>query len=198
MSSQAHSVQPSAAPAPCLNVRNARALVADDNVRSMEIISQVLLGFGVRIAARCTSASEAKAELGINLFDLVIMDGEMPGEDGFDVTSHIRSEPDGPNYPVPVIIVSGFTPKRKVFHARDVGANLIIAKPIVPRVLLTKIEWLARHPRPFVACDSYCGPDRRYHNVPLKDVTERRAGKLRLMAAPERALSQDDIDSLFG
>jgi len=65
-------------------------------------------------------------------------------------------------------------------------------------VLLARMQWLAQNNRAFVTSDTYNGPDRRFKAVPLPvGVAERRTEALRLMAAPERELSQDEISSLF-
>ncbi len=181
-----------------LDLRQAKVLLTDDNKASSSIISQVLVGFGIRLKSQCGSAAEAKEILKIEVFDLILLDGEMPDEDGFDLAQYIRSDPNGPNFTAPILIFSGYTPKKKVLRARDVGANFVVTKPIVPKVLLERIQWMARTTRDFVECPSYSGPDRRYQNRPLPEgVSERRGDTLRLLSAPERALSQNDIDSLF-
>ncbi len=181
-----------------LDLRQAKVLLTDDNKASSSIISQVLVGFGIRLKSQCGSAAEAREILNVEVFDLILLDGEMPGEDGFELAQYIRSDPESPNFTAPILIFSGYTPRTKVLRARDAGANLVVTKPIVPRILLERIEWMARTTRDFVECPSYSGPDRRYQNRPLPEgVSERRGDTLRLLAAPERSLSQDDIDSLF-
>jgi PleD family two-component response regulator len=176
----------------------AKILVVDDSAASLGILSNILLGFGVRDRRLCSTVSEAAERLSLSRVDLVIADGEMPEQDGFDLTKRVRLDPNGPNFTTPILIVSGFVPVAKVMRARDVGANLIILKPVAPGDLLSRIRWLARGDRQFVQSPGYCGPDRRLRNAPLPPgVEERRADALRLMAQPERAMSQDDIDSLF-
>ncbi len=174
-------------------------LIIDDSQQALEILAQALLGFGVRSPTQARSCEEVVHRLERETFDLVILDGEMPTQDGFDLTTHIRSDPKSPNYTVAIMILSSFTPRHKVVRARDAGANLVLTKPIVPGILLERMEWLARNPRLFVTSDGYCGPDRRFKKVPLPDgAVERRADELRMLAQPERAMSQNEIDSLFG
>jgi CheY-like chemotaxis protein len=176
----------------------AKILLVDDSMPSLDILANVLLGFGVRDRNSCQTVQEAMEMLSFTRFDLIIADAEMPEQDGFDLTKLVRLDPDGANFTTPIVIASGFAPLAKVMRARDAGANLVILKPVVPAVLLSRIRWLARGERPFVQSAGYCGPDRRLRSGPLPPgVEERRADALRLMAAPERALSQDDVDSLF-
>jgi DNA-binding response OmpR family regulator len=163
------------------------------------LLAQVVLGFGVRNVVQCREVAEALAKMEKELFDLIIVDGEMPEQDGFHLTHQVRAQPSGPNHTVPILLVSGFTPRDKIIRARDAGANLVVTKPIVPGVLLSRIEWLAKSRRQFVSSPNYCGPDRRFKKQgPPLGMEERRAEAIRLTAQPERAMSQDDINALFG
>lgn len=182
-----------------LDLKRVKMLIVDDNQQAIDILVQALLGFCVRNPVRARSYEEAAEFLSVDTFDLVIADGEMPERDGFDLTELIRSNPDSPNYTVPIMILSSYTPRQKVIRARDAGANLVVTKPIIPAVLLGRLEWLAKHPRQFVTSPGYSGPDRRFKKVPLPEgIPERRADTLRLTAQPERAMSQNEIDSIFG
>ncbi|RYG87610.1 MAG: response regulator, partial [Alphaproteobacteria bacterium] len=122
-----------------------------------------------------------------------------PEDDGFSLTRRLRFDSAALNATTPIIIVSGHTPLKKVARARDAGANLVVKKPIAPSTLLDRIARLGRHVRQFVISDAYVGPDRRFRKGPLPaGIEERRAEALALTSVPERAMSQDDIDSLFG
>ena len=181
-----------------LNPARAAILAVDDSPQAMEILSQILLGFGAAKAAKCHSARDAKRLLASETFNLAIIDDDMPGEDGYDLTQWVRLDPGGRNYTAPIIIATSNPARSRILKARDCGANAVITKPIIPAVLLQRMERMARITRPFVTSDSYRGPDRRFQNLPLPDgVSERRMEALRLMEAPERELSQDEINSLF-
>lgn len=182
-----------------LDLRKSKVLLVDDNPQSLELLTQLMLGFRVEKASGCRSADEARELLSIVIFDLIIIDGEMPNEDGITLTHHIRRQPELPNYTAPIMLVSGHTPMDKVVRARDAGASMVLRKPISPAVLLARIEWLARNTREFVTTATYCGPDRRFQHLPLPDgQDERRADALALAAHPERAMSQNEVDALFG
>lgn len=182
-----------------VDLRGTRVIVIDDNGQSLELISQILMGFRVEKIVACRSPEEGWAKICIQRFDLILMDLEMEGEDGLALTKRLRRQTDHPNVTAPVVILSGHTPIDRVHEARDCGANLVIKKPIAPGVLLARIIWLATRPRTFVTSADYCGPDRRFRKGPPPgEVGERRADALALTAAPMRAMSQDDIDSLFG
>jgi len=182
-----------------MDLRRAKVLLVDDNPHSLDLMAQVLRGFRVGGAFSCRSAEEARETIATQTFDLLIIDSEMPGDDGISLTREVRSQPKSPNFTAPIVLVSAYTPFEKVVRARDAGANLVVKKPIAPAILLNRIEWLARETRDFVTADGYCGPDRRYKNMPLaKGQPERRAGALALTSDMDRKMSQDDIDALFG
>jgi CheY-like chemotaxis protein len=182
-----------------IDLRSTRVLVVDDHAQSLELLSQMLLGFGVSEVVACRSPQEAWAEVTSKRFDLILLDLDMPGDDGLSVTRRIRREADHPNGTAPIVILSGHTPLEGVHEARDAGANLVVRKPVAASELLSRIIWLARTPRRFVSCANYCGPDRRFKNGPPPvDVGERRVEDRALASAPERALSQADVDTLFG
>ena len=129
---------------------------------------------------------------------MMLIDADMPTEDGLSLVREIRLNADDPNRTVPIMVVSGLTPFQRMMEARDAGANIIVKKPIAPSVLLARIEWLARNTRDFVISPTYCGPDRRFKSLPLPDgIEERRAEAIAMASTPEREMSQDDIDSLF-
>lgn len=181
-----------------LNLAKARILVVDDSAPAMELLSQVLLGFGVTQASKHLSARSAHAVLAAKPFDLILADQEMPEESGLDLCRHVRGNPSGRNYTTAFILLSALPSVETVRLARDAGANYVLTKPIVPSVLLERIEWIAREERPFITSDGYRGPDRRFQSGPPPEgIGERRAEHLSLFQAPERALSQDEVNALF-
>lgn len=182
-----------------LKLSKARILVVDDSAQAMELLSQILLGFGVTQARKCADTGEATKLAEAESFDLVLVDQEMPAETGADFCRRLRGDPKGRNYTTPVIVLSGLPSRETVAMARDAGAHFVLAKPIVPGVLLDRIDWIARNHREFITSDSYRGPDRRFQNQALPEGTEeRRSETLKMLEAPERALSQDEINALFG
>jgi DNA-binding response OmpR family regulator len=182
-----------------LDLRKARILIVDDNATSLEMITQIMNGFRVRQVKSCRSAEEARVVVASERFDLILVDYEMVGEDGPSLVRHIRFETKQPNYSAPIIMLNGFTSLHMVTRARDVGANMVVRKPIAPSTLLSRIEWIARNNRDFIGSNDYCGPDRRFKNSPRpQEMEERRADALALVADPARAMSQDEVSALFG
>ena len=182
-----------------LNLSKSAFLLLDDNQQSLDIIMQILNGFRVGHTRACLDVREARQFAATGRFDVIIVDGEMPDEDGISIARHLRSNADQPNFTSPIIMVSAHTPRERVIRARDAGANIVIRKPIAPSVLLSRIQWLGQRPREFIVSGGYCGPDRRMRNVRLPDgQPERRAAAIALTSDGERQMSQDEVDSLFG
>jgi DNA-binding response OmpR family regulator len=185
-------------PSTRLGLNAVEPLIVDDNHQSLEVVTAILMGFGINRSVKCGSVAEARDMLQTRTFDILIVDCEMPDEDGFSLVRHVRADPQGSNFTVPILMMSAVTPQSKVEDGRDNGANFTIAKPVSPTTLLERMLWIAQSQRMFISDPGYSGPDRRFHTVPLQDgVSERRNADLELTAKPERALSQDEIDGLF-
>lgn len=179
------------------DMRGLKVLVVDDSQPCLDIVTRILSGFGARDCVQCRSVAEAVSRLEIEPFDLLIADGEMPEQDGFDLTERVRLDSEGPNFTIPILLASAYTPRSKIERARSIGANMVVVKPLAPDILLGRIEWLAKAPQKFVDGPGYRGPDRRDKPAGALGAEERRLDAERLMAQPERDLSQNDIDSLF-
>ncbi|MGA0603434.1 response regulator [Caulobacter sp. KR2-114] len=175
-------------------------LIVDDNAQSLDIMAQVLTGFGARNLTRCSSAKEARDALAIHRFDLILSDASMPGEDGYDLLKWLRREGKEPNRFCPALIVTGHTRSSQVKKARDCGAHFVVAKPIQPNILLERIFWVARDERMFVDCEAYAGPDRRFKfEGPPPGEEGRRGNDLpaEVGAATEGNMSQDELDAMM-
>lgn len=83
--------------------------------------------------------------------------------------------------------------------ARDCGANVVIRKPVSPQILFDRLAWVSRVQRPFIECESYIGPDRRFKSIGPPGGVGRRSTDLSadVGTAKEPNMSQDEIDMLF-
>jgi CheY-like chemotaxis protein len=183
-----------------INLDKVSVLIVDDSTPSLDLLAQVVSGFGVKTLQRADSAREAQVHLRDKAFDLIISATNMAGVDGYELVKWLRRGALEANRYVPVILVSGHTPPSQVFKARDAGANFTVAKPITPKVLLERILWAAKEERQFIECDSYLGPDRRFKNEgPPIGVEGRRRDDLRgdLSDLAGDNMSQEQINGLM-
>lgn len=175
-------------------------LLIDDNPRSLDMLSSIFHGFGVKEQIKCESAIAATDILRRRLIDLVLVDCSMPEMDGYDFVRWLRRETAPPLRYVPIIMLTGHAAQSLVHKSRDCGASFVVAKPLTPAVLLKRILWLGADERQFVESDEYLGPDRRVRNFgPPLGQPGRRAGDLstHVGAASEPNLDQADIDMLL-
>ena len=161
-----------------INLSGAVTMVVDDSSFALELTSQALMGFGIRPKHTCLGAAEAMDILKEQTVDLLVVDCEMPGIDGFELVRWLRRSGLEPNAFVPVTMTAAHIRRPRVSDARDCGASFIITKPFSATTLLERIVWVARDGRPFLEVGDYFGPDRRFRNTPAPN-EERRADLIR-------------------
>lgn len=107
--------------------------------------------------------------------DLVIVDWMQNPDKGLILTQKIRMG-NTQNPFVPILMTAGSGHQNRVLRARDAGVSDYLVKPFTAKALAHKIENIIEHPRPFVLCETYVGPDRRRKQVPF-DGVDRRLGE---------------------
>jgi CheY-like chemotaxis protein len=117
------------------------ALVVDDapDVTEMLAILMRCAGYDVTMAF---SAHEAMERARRRHFDVVISDIGMPGMNGYELATALRTLPDYAS--VPLIAVTGFVNYSDRVRALDSGFNDFLTKPINTTELLDTVERL-RH-----------------------------------------------------
>jgi CheY-like chemotaxis protein len=73
-----------------INLEKVEVLLVDDSVPSLNLLSQVLLGFGITNLTRADSAKAAQTLLRERTFDLVISATNMAGVDGYELVKWLR------------------------------------------------------------------------------------------------------------
>ena len=192
-------MQQSANPPARLNLEKAAILLLDGDQMSMDILSQILSGFGAKNIQKFTTVEAAQRSVQHSEFDLVIVDPSMMGSEGYKFITWLRRNSAGNRY-TSVLIVTGQTQTSRIGAARDAGANFVVAKPLTPAVVLDRIMWMARDKRPHVDCKAYAGPDRRFKfEGPPPGSDGRRDGDLSAAVgdASQPNLSQADIDAMM-
>lgn len=183
-----------------VNLARSTVLLVDHNQKSLDMLSSIFHGFGVKQQIKRGSTAEAVEVVETRDIDLILIDCSMPGMDGYDFTRWLRRETPAPVRYTPVIMLTGHAAQSKVHKGRDCGASFVVTKPLTPNVLLQRILWLAGDEREFVECDTYVGPDRRVRNFgPPMGLTGRRQGDLsaHVGEASEANMDQSDIDMMM-
>lgn len=139
-----------------------RFLVIDDNSYMRRIIRTLLHGFGTREVFEAEDGAAGLESFATQLPDVVITDWSMPVFDGIELTKMIRMPDTSPNPFVPIIMITGYAERTRVFEAREAGVSEMLVKPISAKGLYQRIAKVVLNPRPFIRTDHYFGPDRRH------------------------------------
>jgi PAS domain S-box-containing protein len=115
--------------------KNIKVLVVEDIALNQLLMKTLLDDFGFErdIASNGKIAIEKLQE---NIYDVVLMDLQMPEMNGFDATDYIRNEMKST---VPIIALTADVTTVDLQKCTAVGMNDYIAKPVDERVLYSKI-----------------------------------------------------------
>lgn len=140
-----------------------RFLIVDDSRFCRTLIKNALAAYRINNVVEAADATDALETLQTTAVDFVLVDFEMPGSDGVELTRRIRwSEQKSINREVPIIMISRHTDKSIVVAARNAGIHEFIGKPVAPTELFKRIRATLEQARPFIRSESYRGPDRRW------------------------------------
>lgn len=118
-----------------------RILVVDDEVAIVDLVRRYLVAEGMDVAAAADgpSAVEAVRE---RRPDVVILDVNLPGLDGFEVIRRVRTFSDA--Y---ILVLTARVEEIDRIVGLSVGADDYLVKPFSPRELVARVKVLLRRPR---------------------------------------------------
>lgn len=122
-----------------------RALVVEDDGDIRELIAFTLSKEGWEVTQTGTGdrglalARQMKPEL-------VLLDGMLPGLDGFEVCRRLKSDKETQG--LPIIIVTARSEDADIIAGLELGADDYLTKPFSPKVLLARIKALLRRNHP--------------------------------------------------
>jgi PAS domain S-box-containing protein len=118
-------------------VETLRVLLAEDHPINQKVVQLLLEPFGVRVTV-VDNGAEAVEAFGAGVYDLVLMDMQMPVMDGLAATRAIRGlEPAGVRTPIIMLSANAMASHRQA--ALSAGADLHVAKPITAAALIDGI-----------------------------------------------------------
>ena len=127
----------------------------------LDITKSLLITFGVGQVIGAHNGVVGYERFKEYMPDIIIADWMMKPMDGISFTRKVRNAPDSPNPYVPILLMTGFSERRRVFQARDAGVTEFIVKPFKARELYKRLVQVIERPRQFVRSPDFFGPDRR-------------------------------------
>lgn len=119
-----------------------KILIVDDDQAVLTMLYKVIQSNGIE--ADCVTSGETALErLSEQSYDLVLLDINMHGMDGFEVVQIIR----GKGSKIPIIIISGRKEDYDTLYGLDIGADDYVTKPFNPITLGAKVKALIRRSR---------------------------------------------------
>jgi two-component system, cell cycle response regulator DivK len=116
-----------------------RILVVEDQEDNRRIVRDMLSATNYELT-EAANGEEALAVVARERPDLILMDIQLPGIDGYEVTRRIKA--DSSLNSIPIIAVTSYALSGEERKARAAGCDDYVAKPYSPRLLLAKIREL--------------------------------------------------------
>jgi adenylate cyclase len=113
-----------------------RLLVVDDTAENRELLERRLARAGYEVTC-AVDGEEALHRLETTEFDGVLLDVLMPGIDGFEVLTRIRSTHSTSD--LPVIMATALNATEDIVRAFQLGANDFVSKPFEMPVVLARL-----------------------------------------------------------
>ncbi len=117
-----------------------RILFADDEPTSRLLMQATLEKFGFEVCL-AVDGEDALRQFRANPCDMVMLDVEMPGMDGYRVCAAVRAEAGDA---LPIVMVTGMEDVDSIEHAYESGATDFIAKPINWNLIGHRVRYLWR------------------------------------------------------
>ncbi len=114
-----------------------RILIVEDQEDNRRIVRDLLESAGYEVCEALTG------DEGVNLAasvapNLILMDIQLPGIDGYEATRRIKADPKLRH--IPVIAVTSYALSGDEVKAYEAGCDAYLSKPVSPRTLLAKVE----------------------------------------------------------
>lgn len=178
-----------------------RLLLADDSVTIQRVIELTFADEDVQVIA-VGDGQQAIDRIATEPPDIVLADVGMPGRDGYEVASYVKSRPSLAHIPV-LLLTGAFEPVDQE-RAREVGCDGILAKPFEPQLLITRVKellGLIPVPTPGISLHPPVGPTARAASPTPASVPAPAAAEQSSTAPGEPTVSLDEyfdrLDAAF-
>ncbi len=114
-----------------------RILVIEDQEDNRRILRDLLTSASYEMIEALTG-EEGVVSAETHRPDLILMDIQLPGLDGYEATRRIKANP--ALCQIPIIAVTSYALSGDEVKAREAGCDDYVTKPFSPRALLAKIR----------------------------------------------------------
>lgn len=173
------------------NFQNVKVLVVEDNLPMSDMVQSLLYAFGIGEVFTAKNGEE-----GYKMYlrcrpDIIIADWMMKPVDGISFTEKVRGDSKSHSPFVPIILMTGFSEKKRVITARDSGVTEFLVKPFNAKDLYKRIAQVVERPRQFVKIDGFFGPDRRRRTDDEYTGEKRRSTDAEVIASQQQQQQQN-------
>ena len=182
---------------------NFHILVIDDDQRLRLLLKQFLEKNGFRVSD-AEDTDQAKKIMKSLIFDLLVIDIMMPGQNGLEFLKEVRLKNN-----VPALMLSAMSAPENRLDGLEFGADDYMTKPFEPRELLLRIQNILKRFTPNISKNNEntrFGPFLFNHNslnlykegISVHLTTSEQKLLNCFALSPNKALSRDDINNLLG
>ncbi len=122
-----------------------KILIVDDDARLRRLLERFFSEQGFRVRT-VENAEQMDRLLTREIFNLIVLDLMLPGEDGISVCRRLR----GSNNQIPIVMLTARGDEASRIQGLEIGADDYLAKPFNPRELLARIRAVLRRQAPVV------------------------------------------------
>jgi CheY-like chemotaxis protein len=119
-----------------------KIMIVEDNPMNMRLM-EMTLGIQNYTLLKATSGEQALDVIGTEQPDLIIMDMQLPGMSGFEVTRRLKETPSVKT--IPIIGITAFAMKGDEEKVLEAGCSIYLSKPINTRELPKTIADMLAH-----------------------------------------------------
>jgi len=119
----------------------ARVLLVEDDANAVELLSEILASVGNEVAT-AADGREGLAKIDEFQPEVILLDLQMPGRDGYELAKLIRVNPK--QTMIPIIMISGLSDPGVRARAIQCGADDFMAKPLKSEDLILRVASAGR------------------------------------------------------
>lgn len=109
-----------------------RILIVDDNSTNLKLVTYLMQQHGYDVAT-AADADDALVSIRTSRPDLILMDIQLPGLDGLELTRRLKADP--VTEPIVIIALTAYAMKGDKEKALEAGCSDYVTKPIDTRTL---------------------------------------------------------------